>query len=164
MAHIRLGQTAGVPEPVAPDARALAGGATRVDLRAALRLEVAAFRQAERRRVFPPSVQVGVPAAGRIGVAVELPRSRPADAGLRRDLVCGLLDRHAATTPSGTTYAWVTRPGSQEVHDEDLSWLAAARWAFGAKGTACGGFWSLTRSGWLDVVTGESRSWRRLRL
>ena len=50
------------------------------------------------------------------------------------------------------------------MHDLDLQWLAAARTAFGMHGRPLEGFYALTRTGWRDVLTGESRVWKRLRL
>jgi len=81
------------------------------------------------------------------------------DAGLRSDLVGVLLTR--AQEPA---YLWLTRPGVPERHDVDLDWHAAALRAFGAYGAALRGCLAVTRSGWLDVVSGEAKSWKRLRL
>jgi hypothetical protein len=35
---------------------------------------------------------------------------------------------------------------------------------FAAHGVRLTGFYAITRTGWLDVRTGEARVWRRLRL
>jgi hypothetical protein len=58
----------------------------------------------------------------------------------------------------------VARPGTPDLHDLDLLWLAAARTAFGMHGRALDGFYAVTRTGWRDVLTGETRVWKRLRL
>jgi hypothetical protein len=50
------------------------------------------------------------------------------------------------------------------LHDRDLEWYAAAAHGFAAHGMRLLEFRAVTRAGWLDVVTGEQRVWRRLRL
>ena len=133
-----------------------------VDPRAAWRREVGELRAREQRRRHPLGVHVGEPGGWR--EQVELPWPEPAwhDAGLRLDVVVALLDR---TDPALTgTHTWLSRPGSPALHDADLAWHAAAVHGCGVHGRALSGFHALTRTGWIDVVTGERREWKRLRL
>jgi hypothetical protein len=130
-----------------------------LDVDAAFRLEVGRLRLRDRRRTFPAELRVGRPAGAR--VSLELP---PADVGLRFDLATALLDVWREEHGGGPAYAWVVRPGVPTVHDTDLAWYAATVRAAGAHGLELEGFRAVTRAGWLDVVTGESRVWRRLRL
>jgi hypothetical protein len=127
---------------------------------AAFRLEVGRLRARDRRRTFPAEVHVGRPAGTRVSLEVPVPT---ADAGLRLDLLAALLDLWREEH-GGPAFGWVLRPGVPTPHDQDLAWYAAAVRAFGALGEAPQGFRAVTRSGWLDVVTGESRVWKRLRL
>jgi hypothetical protein len=128
------------------------------DVDAAFRIEVGRLRARDQRRTFPAEVHVGRPAGPR--VSLEAPA---ADAGLRLDLLGAVLDvwreQHG-----GRAFGWVVRCGVPAPHDADLAWYAAAVRAFGALGEAPLGFRAVTKSGWLDVVTGESRVWKRLRL
>ena len=98
-------------------------------------------------------------------LAVEVPWPAPAayDHGLRFDLLVTLVERWARGGHRAG-FGWLTRPGVPEVHDVDLLWLAAASRAFGARGVDLLGFLALTRSGWIDVRSGERRTWKRLRL
>jgi hypothetical protein len=50
------------------------------------------------------------------------------------------------------------------LHDQDALWHAAAVHAFDAFRIRLDAFRVVTKSGWLDVRTGESRTWKRLRL
>jgi hypothetical protein len=50
------------------------------------------------------------------------------------------------------------------LHDYDVAWHAAAQRSFGAHEVELLGFRAVTRSGWIDVRTGERRTWKRLRL
>ena len=133
------------------------------------RAEVGAFRADERRRRFPMGVHVGTPGGERRTASVPWPVPRGYDAGLRLDLVTALLDgsggegADAAEAPAAAS-AWVTRPGDPVLHDQDLAWYSAAAHAFAAYDVRLLGFRAVTRSGWLDVASGEHRVWRRLRL
>jgi hypothetical protein len=127
------------------------------------RTEVGRFRAAQPRRVFPLGVHVGTPAGPRCEVEVAWPVPAQYDAGLRFDVVSALVERWAAET-GGEAYGWVTRPGVPQLHDHDVEWHAATGRAFGACGLELLGFRAVTRTGWVDVVTGESQAWRRLRL
>ncbi|HET6562072.1 MAG TPA: hypothetical protein VFG72_09370 [Marmoricola sp.] len=128
------------------------------DADAAFRIEVGRLRARAQRRRFPAELHLGVPGGHR--VTLELPA---ADAGLRLDLLSALLDLWRAER-GGPAFGWVVRPGVPTLHDDDLAWYAAAVRAFGALGESPEGFRAVTRTGWLDVVTGESRVWKRLRL
>ena len=133
-----------------------------VDPRAAWRREVGEFRAREQRRRHPLGVHVGEPGGWRETVELPWPESSCSDAGLRLDVVTALLGR---TDPAVTAaHGWLTRPGAPEVHDADLAWHAAARHAWEVHGLVLSGFHALTRTGWVDVLTGEHRVWKRLRL
>jgi hypothetical protein len=125
-----------------------------------LRLEVGRFRARESRRVFDPAVVVGELGGDRDSFVLRAQDLPAVDGALRTDVVSALLE----DSPPTWRTAWVVRPGTPEPHDLDLRWLAAARTAFGMHARPLDGFYVLTRSGWRDVVTGESRVWRRLRL
>lgn len=109
-------------------------------------------------------VHVGAP--GGLQRRLEVPWPVPAthDQGLRFDLVDALVDGLVEQWPAGEpAWGWLTRPGVAEVHDCDLGWLAAALHAFGVHGLPLEGFRAVTRTGWLDLLTEESRTWKRLR-
>ena len=125
-----------------------------------LRREVGLLRQRETRRVFDLAVYVGTLGGPRASFVVRARDLPVMDPGLRADVVSGLLEE---TSPDLAT-AWVVRPGRPEQHDADLLWLAAARGAFAMHGRALEDFYAITRYGWLDVLTGRSRTWKRLRL
>ena len=125
-----------------------------------LRQEVGRFRARESRRVFDLSAHVGVLGGPRDSFVVRA-RDLPAvDGALRTDVVAALVE----DSPKSWRTAWLVRPGTPEPHDLDLQWLAAASTAFGIHDRALDGFFVLTRSGWRDVLTDESRVWKRLRL
>jgi hypothetical protein len=126
----------------------------------ALREEVGRLRGRESRRVFDPSVHVGILGGDRTGFVLRA-KDRPAlDAALRIDVACRLL----ADSPSPWTTTWLVRAGTPEEHDLDLQWLSAARMGFGIHDRVLDGCFVVTRTGWRDVVTGEAREWTRLRL
>ena len=128
------------------------------------RAEVARFRAGERRRVFPATLHLGVPEGPRPSLQTPWPVPAEYDAGLRFDLAVALVDTLLPQWPVGEDpWAWLTRPGVPEVHDCDLGWLSAVWRALAAHGLALRGFRAVTRPGWLDPVTGESRTWKRLR-
>ncbi|HEU4513699.1 MAG TPA: hypothetical protein VFR87_11400 [Nocardioidaceae bacterium] len=127
---------------------------------ALLRLEVGRLRARETHRRFDAVVHVGALGSGHVSCAV--PAVDPVlDAGTRTDVVLRLLE---AANVSSAASAWVTRPGEPDLQDSDLAWLAAAGRAFATVGCGLDGFWSVTRTGWLDVRTGERRTWKRLRI
>ncbi len=132
------------------------------DPRAGWRREVGELRVREQRRRHPLGVHVGEPAGRR--ESLELPWPEPGwyDSGLRVDLVTALLARPGARV--GSAACWLTRPGVPDLHDADLAWYAAALRGFGAQDVTLTGFYAVTRSGWLEVATGDRRAWKRLRL
>ena len=118
------------------------------------------LRARESRRVFDVAVNVGVPADVRDSFVVRAQDLPAVDAALRIDVVSSLVEQ----TPVDADRAWLARPGLPEPHDLDFEWLAAARIAFGIHGRRLKGFYAITRSGWLDVIGGDRRTWKRLRL
>jgi hypothetical protein len=124
-----------------------------------LRLEVGRFRECESRRVFDVRVQVGVLGGERDTFVVRAQDLPAIDASLRIDVVGALLEQGP-----GWGTAWLVRPGTPEPHDLDLQWFAAACNAFGMHGRDLRGFYVITRAGWRDVLSGETRTWKRLRL
>ena len=147
------------------DCTSVAAPSPSVDLAdLAFRSEVSQLRSSERRRLFPLGLHVGSP--GGVVRRLEVPWPAPADLdqGLRFDLADALIDDLADSWPVGREpWAWVTRPGVPEVHDSDLEWLSAVSRALGAHQLPMAGFRAVTRTGWLDVLTGEHRAWKRLR-
>ena len=131
----------------------------------AFRREVATFRVPDRRRTFPMHLHVGLPDGDRRRLEVPWPVPASYDVGLRLDLADALVDALAAEwPPEAPAWGWLTRPGLPELHDCDLAWLAVLRHAFGVHDLTLAGFRAVTRTGWLDVLTGESRTWKRLRV
>jgi hypothetical protein len=124
-------------------------------LTAGITSELRAFvAAAGTRRALPSTCHVGHPGDAQ----VELPDVD--DASLRADLVeraiDGLLDIEGAC-------AWVTRGGDLGITDADASWFAAALAGFARHGLTMSAFVVMTRSAWIDVVSGERREWRRVR-
>jgi hypothetical protein len=130
------------------------------DPHALLRREVGLLRARESRRVFDVSVNLGHLAGDRDSFVVRAQDLPVVDAALRTDVVAALLD----DVPGDVDTVWLIRPGEPDPHDLDLEWLAASRLAFGMHDKVLAGFFAITRSGWLDVLTGHRRTWRRLRL
>ena len=130
------------------------------DLRLLLRREVGQLRERETRRVFDPVVYVGTLGGRRHSFVVRRRDLPGLDPGLRVDVVSELLEQ---TDPEQRD-AWLVRPGTPEQHDDDLAWLAAAGAAFAMHGRTLDDFYAITRYGWRRVRTGETRTWKRLRL
>ncbi|HLN77745.1 MAG TPA: hypothetical protein VK204_11925 [Nocardioidaceae bacterium] len=131
------------------------------DTTALLRAEVGRLRAHESRRRFDTVVHVG--SLGGSPVTCPVPSADPVlDIGTRTDVVATLL-ANAPVTPQAAC-VWLTRAGDPQLQDEDLAWLSATCSAFGAVGRRLGGFWTVTRTGWLDVRSGEGRTWKRLRI
>lgn len=130
------------------------------DVRALLRQEVGRFRGRESRRVFDAAVHVGVLAGPRDSFVVRAQDLPVVDTALRTDVLCSLVEQ----APPDWHTVWLARSGDPELHDQDLCWLAAARTAFGIHARPLEGFYVITRTGWRDVLSGETRVWRRLRL
>lgn len=124
-----------------------------------LRREVAALRARETRRVFDAAVSVGVLGGERDSFVARAADRELLDAALRVDVVCGLLED---ADPAWRT-AWLTRAGEVDPHDMDVAWASAARRAFAIQDRPLQAFYVITRYGWRDVVSGEQRSWKRLR-
>jgi hypothetical protein len=125
-----------------------------------LRAEVGLLRARETRRVFDTTVYVGT-LGGERDSFVARARDVPAiDVAVRVEVVSALLER----TPDDHRTTWLTRVGGPDPYEQDLAWLRAARTAFAMHGRPLEGCFAITRYGWRDVLTGESRSWKRLRL
>lgn len=130
---------------------------TTPDRQRALLLREAVRRHAagERRRRFAPVLHVGRPGVRERTVAAALTAT---DHALRCDLVAAM----AAGCGEDEPLVWLTRPGDLEREDVDVAWAAATR----AAAAEAGRTWScvvVTRRGWSDPVTGEGRTWTRLR-
>ena len=106
------------------------------------------------RRVLPTTCHVGHPA----GERVALPEVT--DQALRTDLVERAID--GLETTEGAC-AWLMRGGELETRDADLGWQAACRQGFARHGLGLPAFVVVTRSAWLDLVSDERRTWRRVR-
>jgi hypothetical protein len=129
-----------------------------MDREDALRMEVRRFvTHCGTVRKLPASVHIGVLA----GERVTLPADPSYDAGLRADLLTRALDR--PVTGTERTSVWLTRSGHLTAGDVDLAWFAAARAAFGRYGVEQPTVHVITRYGWLDLRSGECRTWRRVR-
>lgn len=123
---------------------------------AALRRLVFELRRSTRARVFPPVLHVGVP-----GDEVFVAPAGDLDHALRADLVLTLLAMHREEAlPS----VWLTRVGQPGGHDLDAAWEAAARAGFAESGAPLPWFAVVTKQGWVRPLTGEGRTWQRLRL
>jgi hypothetical protein len=130
------------------------------DLHPLLRREVGQLRARESRRAFDVAVNVGRLDGARDSFVVRAQDLPAIDEALRIDVVSSLVEQ----APADALTAWLARPGEPLLHDLDLAWLSAASVAFGIHGRELAGFYAITRTGWLDVRTGEQRTWKRLRL
>ena len=130
------------------------------DRRALLREEVGRLRARESRRVFDASVHVGRLAGPRSGFVLRARDTPAIDVALRVEVVSCLLEE----SPADWRTVWLVRPGTPERHDQDLGWWSAAGIAFGIHDRRLDGCFVVTRSGWRDVCTDETRVWARLRL
>jgi hypothetical protein len=128
-----------------------------------LRLEVGRLRRRESRQRFDTVLHVGRLGGEHHTCTVPLGDHALLDAGTRVEVVSRLLEEVPAQD-SGPADVWLTRSGEPHLEDDDLAWHSAARLALGAFGRPLEGFWAVTRTGWLDVRTGESRTWKRLRV
>lgn len=127
-----------------------------------LRSEVGRLRAEERRQRFETVVRLGRLGGPHGRCLVTAADQGVLDAGTRAEVVTRLLEQHLPSDEEACV--WLTRAGEPALQDEDLAWLSASRFAFDASGHRLAGFWSVTRTGWLDVPTGETRTWKRLRL
>ena len=121
-------------------------------------VELRAFVAAAGRvRALPTTAHVGVPA----GEHVSIPHQGRFDHALRTDVVVRALDGLADTSDA---CCWVTRSGELERADADAVWFAAALAGFARHGLALPHFYVVNRRGWLDLVTGNSQVWTRVRI
>ena len=119
--------------------------------------ELRAFvHDAGRRRSLPTTCHVGFPC----GERVSIPHDEAHDLSLRTDLVVRAVDGLLSTEGA---CAWITRGGAAGVVDADAEWFAAARAGFASHGLRLPAFLVLHRHGWVDLVGGEQRRWRRVR-
>ncbi len=82
------------------------------------------------------------------------------DGSLKADVLSRLIEQGA---DDGDT-VWIWRAGMPSLHDLDLAWMSAAVLAFGTHGRVLRGCYAITWTGWLDIRSGESRVWKRLRV
>lgn len=164
MAHATAGGAGrGCGRSVAPGGETgQAGAVTPPDIAALLRLEVARLRASESHGRFDTVVHLGRLGGAHARCAVSRADLAVLDAGTRTDVVARLLE--ARPDPAATACAWLTRSGEPTVQDDDLAWLSAATRAYGVLGLRLSDFWTVTRTGWLDVRRGDTRTWKRLRL
>ncbi|MDE0776990.1 MAG: hypothetical protein OSB43_12005 [Nocardioides sp.] len=145
------------PASRAPDADGLVAAVSPPAAERDLRRAVLEHAVAERRRVFPPVVHVGMPGAEEACFA---PDGHDLDQALRTDVVEALARR--ARRPGDPLLVWLTRRGDLGEQDADLRWARAARSA--ADELECElPMVVVTRRGWRDPLSGASRTWRRLR-
>ena len=126
------------------------------DMHRLLRRAVLDHCTSEPRRVHPPLVHVGVPG----GAEAVLADVEPTYHGLRCDLVAAMLSR--TSRGSATPLVWLTRIGPLDVQDVDMRWLASARAAYAEAGLPLV-MVVVTRRGWRDPRSGESRTWVKLK-
>jgi hypothetical protein len=120
-----------------------------------LRRAVLDLARSERRRRFPPVLQVGVPGGSLVRFA---PGDESLDHALRVDVVEAMV-RRSERTP-GPSLAWLTRPGPLDPEDADLVWLAATRTAAAELDIALR-LVIVSRRAWKDPVSGVGREWPR---
>jgi hypothetical protein len=130
------------------------------DARDALRAEVGALRLRERRRVFPAELCLGTLGGRRVTATLPWPVPPEYDDALLADLVDALGDRGGVAAEA----VWLLRPGVPEPHDVDMRLAAVAHRVAEARDAPGAGFLVVTRYGWLEPRSGESRRWKRLRL
>jgi hypothetical protein len=111
------------------------------------------------RQGFALVVHVGFPDGDQVSLDVPWALARLQDAGLRFDLADALISQRSTDEP----FVWLTRPGTPVPHDLDHGWHAAFLRVAGAHEISLAGFRVVTRTGWYDVATADSRVWKRLR-
>lgn len=109
-----------------------------------------------RRRTLPATLNVGALAGARL--VMPLPES--CDAALAADLVTRALDR---LDPPAEQQVWITRTGTPVVEDRDLVWHTGTVAGLARHGVTTPAFYVVTRRGWLEVGSGASRVWGRIR-
>lgn len=137
------GDTEGVP--LCPDP----------ELARLLRQAVFDHAVADRRRVHPPYLHVGLP--GRPHPVFPVRPDEPTDHALRVDVVAALLKRAGEGA-----LVWLVRSGELTLQDVDAAWLAAARAAYAEAGSELV-FVVVNRHAWWDPRSDARRTWRRLR-
>ena len=122
-----------------------------------LRRAVVDHALAERRKDFPPALNVGVPGirSRRFEIA------GPLDHAVRTDVVEAML--RPAVDKGVVPLLWLTRRGDTAPHDVDGAWSAAVHAAGGELGLALG-LVIVTRRSWHDPRTGVVRTWKRIRV
>lgn len=83
---------------------------------------------------------------------------RECDAALATDLMTGLWRRHPGPPP----WTLLARPGGMADREQEAPWIGAARRA-AAQVDQPLRMLVITAFGWYDVVSGEERSWARVR-
>ena len=130
----------------------------RTTLDAAIHHELTRFvRAAGTKRSLPTTCHVGHPGGAHARWVHGGPEEDPS---VRADLVERAIDGLEVTEGA---CAWVTRPGQLQVTDADADWFRAARTAFARHGLTLPAFFVLNRRGWVDLVTGDRRTWVRIR-
>ena len=129
-----------------------------------LRLEVGVLRvRHDHGRNVSPALHLGAP--GRRRASAPLPREPDpllAEPGFRTDVAARLAEL-AAEQACGL-HAWLVRDGDLELRAGDHAWWPALRGALAISGCTPTGLHVVTKSGWCDVLTGERRAWKRLRV
>ena len=134
----------GLRQPIAPGLHRVLRGAVLEHVRA------------ERRRVHPPMLHVGLPGSAK-AVLADVEQT---DHSLRCDLVAAMLRRAGRWHP--VPLVWLTRTGDLDLQDVDVRWLASARAAYAEAGAQLV-MVVVTRHGWRDPRSGAGRDWVRLR-
>ena len=128
------------------------------DPHAMIAIELRAFvAHAGRTRALPTTAHVGLPG----GEHVSIQHALDHQAALAADLVVRALD---GLTDTEGACAWLTRGGELDRADVDATWFAAARSGFARHGVPLPHFYVVNRHGWLDLVSGESQVWKRVRV
>lgn len=148
------GRLAGVP--IGPEGPGLQEPVPSL-LEQVLRGAVVAHARAERRRLHPSVVHVGLPGGAR--TSFEIRPGEPLDHALRTEVVEAMARDCLAreTVP----LVWLTRAPSAPA-DEDLEWAAAVASAGGELGVRLD-LVVITRRSWHDPRSGVGRSWTRIR-
>ncbi|MBD8869663.1 hypothetical protein [Nocardioides donggukensis] len=127
---------------------------------AQLRLAVHRLRTGERRRVFPAVLHLGE--LGVESAAWAEDRNHPLDVGLRSEVAAALLSR--ALLGSDRPAVWLTRSGVPLPHDQDLAWLGPVTRCLAEAQVRPRCLVVVTTTGWYAPLTGETRTWKRLRI
>jgi hypothetical protein len=142
-----------------------------------LRARVLELRQTGRRQRFAPQLELisTVPDSPTApALACRSAVEEVDDHALRVDLLSRLLacvDLAAAEAGPGMLRTYPARgialvhirPGPPEPSDSDMAWLAATRCQAGMTAVAVSCALALTRWGWVELASGEQRTWVRLR-